>query len=540
MKAITSCLLVASLHALACGGSSPAVECSSDLDCNLGAGGRCAPASSGNSWCSYPDTTCPAGWRWSDYGTGDGLSGECVEDSPPDAGIADAAVSDARNPDASLPDATPPPDGNPGALEWARAWGASEDDRVADLVLLADNSVVATGSFAGSVSFGGASLTSAGGADAFLVKLAPDGGHVWSLRWGSANLDRGAAVAADAAGNVYVAGAFVGTVDIDGQQLTAAGSMDGFLAKFDTTTGRRVWAIRLGGVNQEFVEDVAVAGDGVAVVGTFATSTNVGGSEIMGRGVYDVFVAKYLDASGAHAWSRGFGGAGIDEGHTIAVAGSDVIVAGEFQQSVNFGGPQPLTSANNSTDVFVARYAGDNGAYAWAFRHGGTSADEAMDVTVADGALYMSGKFNPPASFGGAVFESEGFEDGFVAKYDAATGSHTWSKAFGGGAQAHGRKVVVAGGALWLAGTYTGTVSIGSSTFTCAKMDFVLARLAPTTGNVEDVTSYGGAGFDTSLGLGISADGMWLGGDFEQSLAIAGGTVSAAGSKDGFVTRLPR
>lgn len=100
MTRIKTLSIALALMAAACGGRQN-VQCDEDSDCSLSGGGVCTlnPATS-NSWCTYPDPECPSGYRWSDFGTGDGLSDKCVADDsqPPDAGV-------------DAPDAPLPPDG---------------------------------------------------------------------------------------------------------------------------------------------------------------------------------------------------------------------------------------------------------------------------------------------------------------------------------------------------------------------------------------------------------------------------------------------
>jgi hypothetical protein len=77
--------------------------------------------------------------------------------------------------------------------------------------------VVATGSFEGTLDFGGGALTSAGSSDVFLVALGlAAGGHQWSRRFGNTSAQRGLDVDVDASGGVYVVGDFAGTVDFGG------------------------------------------------------------------------------------------------------------------------------------------------------------------------------------------------------------------------------------------------------------------------------------------------------------------------------------
>ena len=69
--------------------------------------------------------------------------------------------------------------------------------------------------------------------------------HRWSERHGDAADQNGASLAADPAGNVYVAGYFQGEIDLGGGPLTSAGSTDVFLAKF-SADGTHMWSKRFG------------------------------------------------------------------------------------------------------------------------------------------------------------------------------------------------------------------------------------------------------------------------------------------------------
>jgi hypothetical protein len=64
------------------------VPCSEDRHCDLSSGGACLAGPSTSSWCAYPDSSCPSGFRYSDFDVGDGVGGTCVDDEgPKDAGI---------------------------------------------------------------------------------------------------------------------------------------------------------------------------------------------------------------------------------------------------------------------------------------------------------------------------------------------------------------------------------------------------------------------------------------------------------------------
>ena len=79
----------------ACGGGNYEVECEVSANCNLQpTGGSCdVNPETGRKWCSYLDSTCASGRRWSDFETGDGLSGQCQMEREPDGGVVDAPAA---------------------------------------------------------------------------------------------------------------------------------------------------------------------------------------------------------------------------------------------------------------------------------------------------------------------------------------------------------------------------------------------------------------------------------------------------------------
>ena len=114
---------------------------------------------------------------------------------------------------------------------WSKRFGdASSQFARAVAVDTLGNSIV-TGFFSGSVDLGGGALTSAGGYDIYLAKLAPTGAHVWSKRFGDNSEQAVQGVAVDGNGNVIIAGYFEGAVDFGGDNLTSAGGEDVFVAK---------------------------------------------------------------------------------------------------------------------------------------------------------------------------------------------------------------------------------------------------------------------------------------------------------------------
>jgi hypothetical protein len=97
------------------------------------------------------------------------------------------------------------------------------------------------------------------------------------------------------------------------------------------------------------------AGD-VLLSGYFQNSTNLGGGTYTSAGGLDMFAAKYAGGSGAHVWSRRFGGASTDFASGIVTDGNGyVMITGAFWGTTDFG--DSLRTSGGSSDAFLLRLA---------------------------------------------------------------------------------------------------------------------------------------------------------------------------------------
>ncbi len=135
-------------------------------------------------------------------------------------------------------------------------------------------------------------MSGGGQADAFVVRFAPDGTHVWSKGFGDAEFQEARGVAIDNTGQVIVGGAFWGTVDLGGGAFTSAGRDDLFLAKF-TSGGTHIWSRQYGDANAARSFDIATdSGRNIVMTGVFSGDLDFGGGTVASGGSNDVFVAK--------------------------------------------------------------------------------------------------------------------------------------------------------------------------------------------------------------------------------------------------------
>ena len=385
-----------------------------------------------------------------------------------------------------------------GVHQWSQSFAALICFPRA-LAVDASGNVIITGSYYGSVNFGGSASTYTSSFNVFVAKFSPAGVHQWSSFFGDEafnSTQHGRGVAVDVSGGVVITGEFQDTIvfGVNGY-LTSAGAYDIFVAKF-TADGVFQWARRFGDVANQYGYSVAADASGdVLVTGEFSGTINFGGSNLVSIGLDDIFVAK-LDAAGVHQWSRGFGGLGDDTGYSVTADASGGVTVtggfgGYFDGTVDFGGG-PLTSAGDR-DIFLAKFS-SGGVHQWSQRFGNTAADAGLSVTTdASENLIVTGYAQGLVNFGGADLSGAGSEDIFVAKFSGG-GIHQWSQRFGDASSQIGYSVGAdASGNVVATGFFRGTVDFGGANLTSAGTeDIFLAKFGgesaePTFVTIEDV-----------------------------------------------------
>jgi hypothetical protein len=118
-----------------------------------------------------------------------------------------------------------------GAPMWARVTGDTGLQTCDGIDTDAADDVWLTGDYENSVDFGGGTLSAVDGADIFLVELDASGGHKWSMTTGAAGDDEGEGVAIGPDGSVHVVGSFTTSIDFGEGVLQSAGGQDAFVVK---------------------------------------------------------------------------------------------------------------------------------------------------------------------------------------------------------------------------------------------------------------------------------------------------------------------
>jgi hypothetical protein len=259
----------------------------------------------------------------------------------------------------------------------------------------------------------------------------------------------------DAAGNIYVVGQFVGTVQFGSFTLTSvSGAHDVFVAKLDSA-GTYQWVAQGGGLADDKGNGIGLdAAGNVYVATTVSTgSTNVHFGSIALSSKYalenDIVVAK-LSSAGTWLWAVGGGGSGGAGGIKAAAIAVDATgncyVTGSFDcTNVTFGTTTYVNPFYHGIACILKLDAAGN--WLWAVVGGGTSggSTESYDIALDDGGnAYITGYFEGPAVNFGPIQVVSGtvYPAVFVAKL-SPQGQYQWVVPGGGGLYDYGQGIAV-------------------------------------------------------------------------------------------------
>jgi hypothetical protein len=421
-----------------------------------------------------------------------------------------------------------------GGFPWAKILGSAGDDVLFDLDAVPGGDVVVTGSASGALDFGGGALSPVGDTDIFVARLGPDGAHRWSRMFGGSGRDEGLGVAAGPTGRIHLVGGFSGNADLGGKLLQAAGGTDVMVASYGGL-GSHSWSVAFGGTGDD--AGTGVAGDAagnVFVAGHFTDAITLGDDALRGTGI-EGFIAS-LDPTGKPRWVRAIGGAGSDSVVDIAVDGAgNVYVVGGFEQQALIG-DQTLLS-RGGRDVFVARFTSD-GALTWVKSFGAKSNDVALTLAVskAGDRIAVGGIVTGSVAVDEVVIAAKD-SDGFAFVFDAA-GALVWSAVSGD----HSSVESLAfddDGRLYLGGTFSGTIELGTTSLGAGLGLAVLAAVFDPAGAPLWARAIGATQYGSMRGVAPSFDGsVIIGGYYAAGIAFSGTTYMSQGAADVYLARV--
>jgi hypothetical protein len=367
-----------------------------------------------------------------------------------------------------------------GALSWAGSFGSANGTaRGTSVAVGPDGSVVVAGLFTGAINLGGATLSSAGGADLFLAKFSAKGEHQWSKSFGDAEDQTiPPVVAVDSTGAVVLAGGFTGTLALGGADLVASSVFGNvFVAKFDAS-GAHVWSHAHG--DRGAATSVAVGPtDGIALAGVFRDVLSFGapgGNVVNFSDGNETFVAR-LDVDGSGIWNTGHITSDYEDTAIFVRVGpsNETLVAGVFVGDLLASGPIMLSSQTPVGFAFSYGYdpINDDITVDWGIQLNGAGAQTVTSIAVdGEGDLVLAGHYKGTLEAGTQppLQSTDTTEDLFLVKLAGATGDAVWSKSVTEAGSTEPTAVAVdAAGAITVVGSMNGQVDFGGGAVALAK-----------------------------------------------------------------------
>ncbi len=346
-----------------------------------------------------------------------------------------------------------------GTIDWARRVGAGGTIHTIQIDLDPAGEIYISGAFSGSVYFGTQPVISQGKMDAYIARYTPDGSvdFVWGA--GTRDDDFIISLVIDHVGNLYISGNYRGSMDLGGVTIQNFGLTASFIARL-TPDGRTVWVDSIKGERQGEAPQLAVDGSGgLYLTGGFGSDITIGTSSFTSAGNNDIYFAKY-DVDGSFLWARSAGGVDSDVPRALTVdSWGNIYVGGYFHRTLSID-DKSVTSAGR-WDMFLAKFHSD-GSIEWLRGMGGKSTEGVGQIATDNiGNLYVIGYISDTTDLGGTTIISKGSEDVFIAKY-ASDSRLEWVRQVNGtGLDLAGKLVVDDLGSITVIGAFGGQASFG-------------------------------------------------------------------------------
>jgi len=216
--------------------------------------------------------------------------------------------------------------------------------------------------------------------DAFLAKYDPDGNHIWSLSWGSADTGSGNQVEIGPDGTIYVYGSYTGTIDFDPGPGTFIMSSAGrpeqaYISSFNPSGGFRMavsWDV---GFFKFMPNAFHVSQDGrLMITGNFNRTVDFD----PGESVFELTASEFgsafllaLDSDGIFDSVRTWGTGSRVQAHALASdADGNIYVCGEFRKPSVESVPEELSFLNSGRWAFLSKF-NSSGDMLWTRSWGG-------------------------------------------------------------------------------------------------------------------------------------------------------------------------
>ncbi len=275
------------------------------------------------------------------------------------------------------------------------------------------------------------------GGGGFFTKFRQDGTRVWATYYDAAVTNM-----VTAKGYIYISGLAGGSSGIatsGAYQISCAGGVDDFLAKFDTS-GTRKWGTFYGGNKDEYNGGLSVDSSGnLYLAGASSSKTGIATSGAFETSIkdYGAFLAKFNN-SGSLQWGTYLKGNYYETGYGVAsdLSGNVYLYGNTDSDSgIATSGTYQSTGSATYFPAFIVKFTGDGKHRIWGTYYGqyymycgGIILDKNSNIYICGQTTSSTGIATNGTFLTTYLGGSDG--DAFLAKFDT-TGSLLWGTYYG-------------------------------------------------------------------------------------------------------------
>ena len=302
---------------------------------------------------------------------------------------------------------------------WAISGGSNLNDELTSITKDASGNIICTGAFWLEATFEDETITTSGNPKGiFILKLNEEGEKLWLRQIDGADLKAATTVQSDAEDNIFISGYFDQELHLGDTIITANGSTDSFIAKYDAD-GQLIFARNIGYKGDTRAIAMALSNSGKIVLGGFYNDTTIIALDTLPANTTDrdVFIAC-LDSSGLPMWGRKAGGVHDDELTGIIIDEEENIFATGYLVGVmSLDEGISIQSSNGNADIYLLKYNID-GTPISARALGGELVQQTTDIAIFNQTILVSGFFQGDMDFDGINLSAEDNINGFIAGFD--------------------------------------------------------------------------------------------------------------------------
>ncbi len=425
--------------------------------------------------------------------------------------------------------------------QWARQVGGNATQSYDNGHVITDGAnYYLYGTFSGTMILQTNTFTSNGNSDFYIIKYDPDGNELWAKAFGGnngANQFESIQCAYDSSSStIYLSGSFwnnmlLGTFTLHGNEY-----YNNFIARMDLN-GNFIWAKNawtkntFSLTNEDSPPSLYVRADGLIYLN----------ANVIDTAFFDSFwvppggcMAKY-DSNGNCIFLRHLFtlSPGTQGGGGINFMNNDLIFSGSFKQTFTID--TATLVSNGDYDMFIAR-ADSDGNILWIRQFGYSSIDVITFIDLDNSKnLYIAAGFKDSTSINGNIFYNSN-PDILILKLDSS-GNFVWGRqAFATGNIESANSIVSdAEGNCYVAGTFSGSATFGSSTISTSNLfDMFLTRY-DSSGDCKGIEHFGKANCASvvinNAGLPVVA------GTFANTVIIGSNTFTSSGPFDIYIAK---